>query len=84
MNKRSRPCRKAIEAKPELSAAHAGIAQAYTEIGRLEEAERVVRDAIRCDPENGGTYASLAALLRRRLPDEDLEQMRRLATHHRA
>lgn len=74
-------CCKAIEAKPELSAAHAGIAQAYTEIGRLEEAERVVRDAIRCDPENGGTYASLAALLRRRLPDADLEQMRRLATN---
>jgi tetratricopeptide (TPR) repeat protein len=72
-------CRKAIAAKPELAAAHAGMAQAYTELGRFEEAERALRDAICCDPENGGTYGSLAALLRRHLPDEDLEQMHRLA-----
>ena len=72
-------CRKAIAAKPELSAAHAGIAQTYTELGRFEEAERALRDAIRCDPDNSGAYGSLAALLRRNLPDEDLEQMRRLA-----
>src|SRR5262249_9549429 len=64
---------------PELSAAHAGMAQTYTELGRFEEAERALRDAIRCDPDNSGAYGSLAALLRRNLPDEDLEQMRRLA-----
>ena len=72
-------CSKAISVKPELGAAHAGVAQAYTELGRFEEAERALREAIRCDPENGGGYASLAALLRRRLPDDDLDQMRRLA-----
>jgi hypothetical protein len=38
-----------------------------------------IREAIRCDPEDGATYSSLAALLRRRLPDQDLDQMRRLA-----
>jgi tetratricopeptide (TPR) repeat protein len=65
--------------KPELAAAYGGIAQAYTELGRLVEAEQALRDAIRCDPENAGSYASLAALLRHHLPDEDLAQMRRLA-----
>lgn len=73
-------CRKAIAAKPELSAAHAGIAQAYTELGRFQEAERALRDAIRYDPDNSSAYASLASLLRSRLPNNDLEQMRRLAT----
>ncbi len=72
-------CRKAIAAKPDLSAAHAELAQAYLELGRFDEAEGALRDAIRCDAENGGTYASLAALLRRRLPDDDFAQMRRLA-----
>jgi tetratricopeptide (TPR) repeat protein len=72
-------CRKAITAKPELSAAHAGIAQAYTELGRFDEAERALREAIRCDRNNGSGYASLALLLGRRLPDDDLEQMRQLA-----
>jgi tetratricopeptide (TPR) repeat protein len=71
-------CRKAIAAKPEFAAAYNGIAQAYTELGRLAEAEQAARDAIRCDPQNSGSYASLAALLRRRLPDEDLTEMRRL------
>src|SRR5262249_48594751 len=51
-----------------------------TELGHLAEAEQAARDAIRCDPQNGGSYASLAALLRHRLPDEDLAQMRRLAS----
>jgi len=72
-------CRNAIAAKPDLSAAHAGIAQAYTELGRFDEAERALREGIRCDPGSGGPYAALAALLRQRLPDEDVEQMRRLA-----
>ena len=48
------------------SAAHAGTAQAYTELGRFEEPEQALREAIRYDPENGGIYASLAALLRQR------------------
>jgi len=43
--------------------------------GRDKEAPR----AIRRDPETGAPYAALAALLRRRLPDNDFEQMARLA-----
>jgi predicted Zn-dependent protease len=57
-------CRKAISAKPELAAGHAGIAQAYMEPGRFEEAERALRDAIRCEPGDGGGFPSLAALSR--------------------
>ncbi len=72
-------CRKAISTKPELSAGHAGIGQAYMELGRLGEAEQAFRDAIRRDPENGSGYASLGALLRGRLPDEDLARMQLLA-----
>ena len=72
-------CRKAIAAKPELPAAYGGIAQAYTELGRLQEAEQAARDSLRCDPGNAGAYSSLASLLGRRLPEDDIEQMRRLA-----
>jgi tetratricopeptide (TPR) repeat protein len=44
----------------------------------LEEAEAAARAAIRCNPQNGASYSTLAALLRRRLSDQDLDEMRRL------
>ncbi len=72
--------RKAIETNPDLSPAYTGHALVCAELGRFDEEEQMLRDAIRCDPENGGAFALLAALLRRRLPDEDLESMRRLAS----
>jgi tetratricopeptide (TPR) repeat protein len=70
--------RKAIALKPDLSAAHAGIAHVHMDLGRFEEAEAAAREAIRRDPENSASYNTLAALLRRRLPDQDLDKMRRL------
>src|SRR5208282_6734628 len=70
--------RKAIAAKPDFSLAYTGLAMAYAELGRLEEAERASWEAIRCDPEDGAAFAMLAELLGRRLPDEDFESMRRL------
>jgi tetratricopeptide (TPR) repeat protein len=72
--------RKAIAAKPDFSPACTGLASVYAELGRFKEEEEALREAIRCDSENGAAWALLSALLRRRLPDEDLESMRRLAS----
>lgn len=71
---------KAIASKPELAPAYTGLALVYAELGRLKEEEEVLRRAISCDFENGTAWALLAALLRHRLPDEDLESMRQAAS----
>jgi tetratricopeptide (TPR) repeat protein len=58
-------CRKALAVRADFSPAYAGLSGAYTELGRLGEAEQALRDAIRCEPANSEAYAPLATLLGR-------------------
>jgi len=73
-------CRKALAVRPDFAPAYAGLAQLDTELGRLAEAERALRDAIRCDRADSDSYGLLASLMGRRLPEADLECLRRLAS----
>lgn len=70
--------RRALAAAPNRAAAHAGLALLHAELGRFTEAEALLREAIRIEPDNGEHHAELAMLLHARLPDADLDAMRRL------
>jgi tetratricopeptide (TPR) repeat protein len=78
-NARARACyREALRLDPKLSAAHCHLGHLLEEEGDLAAAEECFRQGVRCDPRNGGARERLATLLRGRLPDEDLEALRRL------
>jgi tetratricopeptide (TPR) repeat protein len=70
--------REAIRIKPDLAAAHCNLGTVLEELSRFEEAEKSFREALRHDPRHTGAYNQLATMLRAKLPDEDLEGLRRL------
>jgi tetratricopeptide (TPR) repeat protein len=73
-----REYREVIRLKPEFAPGHANLGNILEELGSFEEAEASFRTALRCDPDHAGAYSLLATMLRSKLPESDLEAMRRL------
>jgi tetratricopeptide (TPR) repeat protein len=70
--------RLALRHKPNCAPALCCLGQVCEEFGDFAEAERYLREAIRHDPRQAGAWNQLATLLRGKLPDDDLETLRRL------
>jgi Flp pilus assembly protein TadD len=70
--------REAVGLKPRSAKLHTNLGVLLVQLGRLEEAEQCLREALRHDPRFAGAWVQLANLLGSRLPDADLEAMRRL------
>ncbi len=70
--------RAALQLKPELSAAHGNLGTVREEMGDFAEAQSCWRAALQLDPRHAGARAQLATLLRDKLPDTELDAMRRL------
>jgi tetratricopeptide (TPR) repeat protein len=70
--------REALRHQPDLPAAHCALGTVREELGDFPNAERCWRTALRCDPRLAGAYAGLATMLRARLSEEDLADMRQL------
>jgi len=71
--------RRAIAVGPGLAAAHCNLGALQEELNDFAAAEQSFRAAIRHNPRHTAAYAQLAALLRGKLPDADLEALRRFA-----
>jgi tetratricopeptide (TPR) repeat protein len=71
----------ALAADPRYAEAHSGLACVYHEQGRLEEAQRSFRTAAALDPRHAGALAQLATMLSGKLPEADLEALRRLLAY---
>jgi tetratricopeptide (TPR) repeat protein len=67
----------ALQIKPDFAPAHCNMGTLLEELNDLKGAEEAFRTALRHDPEHAGAKAQLATMLRSKLPDEDLEAMRR-------
>jgi tetratricopeptide (TPR) repeat protein len=67
----------ALQLKPDFAPAHCNMGTLLEELNDLKGAEEAFRTALRHDPEHAGAKAQLATMLRSKLPDEDLEAMRR-------
>ncbi len=67
----------ALQLKPDFAPAHCNLGTLLEEINDLKSAEEAFRTALRHDPNHAGAKAQLATLLRSKLPDEDLEAMRK-------
>jgi tetratricopeptide (TPR) repeat protein len=67
----------ALQFKPDFAPAHCNLGTLLEELNDLEGAEKAFRAALLHDPTHAGAKAQLATLLRGKLPDEDLEAMRR-------
>ncbi len=52
--------KKAIELNPMLAQAHRWIGGAYSNIGKYDEAIEAIKEAVRLEPDNFGSHASLA------------------------
>jgi tetratricopeptide (TPR) repeat protein len=70
--------RTALRLKPDLAAAHCNLGTVREELSDFADAERCFREAVRHDVRQAGAWAQLATLLRGKLPEADLEAMRRL------
>ena len=68
----------AIAIDPRYAEAHSGLANVYHEQGRLEEAQESFRTAVALDSRQAGAWAQLATMLAGKLPEADLETLRRL------
>lgn len=68
---------KALEMKSDFAPAHCNLGTLLEELNDLKSAEEAFRTALRLDPNHAGAKAQLATMLRSKLPDEDLEAMRR-------
>jgi tetratricopeptide (TPR) repeat protein len=71
--------RQALRLKPDLTDAHCNLGTLLEELSDFPGAEGSLREAVRHDPRHAGAHAQLATLLRDKLPDKDLEALRRLA-----
>ncbi|HEX5273395.1 MAG TPA: tetratricopeptide repeat protein, partial [Gemmataceae bacterium] len=70
--------REALRLKPDLAAAHANLGTVREELGDFTEAQKCWRAAVRHDPRHAGARAQLATMLRGKLPEEDLADLKRL------
>jgi tetratricopeptide (TPR) repeat protein len=70
--------REALRLKPDLAAAHCNLGTVREEHGDFEGAERCIREALHHDARLPGALALLATMLRKKLPDADLEAMNQL------
>jgi tetratricopeptide (TPR) repeat protein len=70
--------REALRLKPDLAAARCNLGSVLEEMGNFAGAERCFREALRHDARLPGALAQLATMLRKKLPDADLGDMRRL------
>jgi tetratricopeptide (TPR) repeat protein len=70
--------RQALAVEPELAAAHCCLGSLQEELNEFAAAERSFRAAIRYNPRHTPAYAQLATLLRGKLPDADVDVLRRL------
>jgi len=68
---------KALEIKPDFAPAHCNLGTLLEELNDLKGAEEEFRTTLRYDPDHAGAKAQLAVMLRSKLPEEDLEAMRR-------
>lgn len=73
--------RTALELKPDLASAHANLGTVLEQLGDLAGAEASFRAALGHDPGNASARGMLASLLRGRLPDDDLAQLRHALEH---
>jgi Flp pilus assembly protein TadD len=75
----ARTClQEAVRVKPDFANAYATLGNVLTELGELEAALASSRTALRFDPRLARPYALMASILGGRMPDDDLEAMRRL------
>ena len=70
--------REVIRLKPDFAPGHTNLGNILEELGSFDEAEACFRTALRSDPDNAAAYSLLATMLRGKLPEDDLEAMRRL------
>jgi tetratricopeptide (TPR) repeat protein len=66
-----------LELKPDFAPAYCNLGTLLEELNDLESAEKYFRTALQHDPNHAGAKAQLATMLRSKLPDEDLESMRK-------
>jgi tetratricopeptide (TPR) repeat protein len=69
--------REALRLKSDLAAAHCNLGTVRQEWGDSAAAERCFRQALHYDPRMAGALTHLATLLRQKLPEGDLDAMRR-------
>ncbi|MBE7467245.1 MAG: tetratricopeptide repeat protein [Planctomycetes bacterium] len=78
-NEEARKClERALELKKKLPSALVSLATLEEETGDLEKAEQHLRKALEQEPNHAGAYGQLATLLRKKMPDEDLANMKAL------
>jgi tetratricopeptide (TPR) repeat protein len=70
--------REAVRLKPGLASAHCNLGTVREEMGDFAGAEQCFRDALHHDARLPGALAQLATMLRKSVPEADLEAMRRL------
>jgi tetratricopeptide (TPR) repeat protein len=70
--------RLALRHKSDHAPALCSLGQVREEFGNFTEAEQYLRQAVRHDPRLAGAWSQLATLLRGKLPDDDLQALRRL------
>jgi tetratricopeptide (TPR) repeat protein len=72
--------RDALRLRPDYDNAHFSLGTLLVELGDLEAGEQSLREAIRCFPQHAGARFVLATLLGSKLPNDDLDALRRCAT----
>jgi tetratricopeptide (TPR) repeat protein len=73
----------AIRHKPDFAPAHCNLGNVLEELGEFEPALERFREALRHEPEQPAALAQMATMLRGKLPEADLDAMRKLLTNPR-
>jgi tetratricopeptide (TPR) repeat protein len=68
----------ALDGRPDSAPARFSLGGVYEVLGKMSEAEAMLREAIRLRPRFPAAYARLATLLRGKLPDGDLQVVEEL------
>ncbi len=75
--------REVIRLRPEFAPGHTNLGNILEELGTFDEAEACFRAALRCDADHAAALSLLATMLRKKLPQDDLDAMRRLLARPR-
>jgi tetratricopeptide (TPR) repeat protein len=75
--------REAVRLKPDFAPGHCNLGNVLEELGEFEPALECFREALRHEPEQPAALAQMATMLRGKLPDADLEAMRKTLTNPR-